>query len=59
MSCQTLPCWSEKAELSVERMKAVNPSNDMLVGSGWDGGDVSGWAGGAGATDGGGAVVEA
>jgi hypothetical protein len=42
MSCQTLPCWSEKAELSVERRKAVNPSNVMTVGSAWAAGDAEG-----------------
>jgi len=36
MSCQILPDWSEKAELSVERRNEVNDSIVMIGGEGAD-----------------------
>jgi len=52
MSCQILPDWSEKAELSVERRNEVNDSIVMIGGEGagvqGTGGEVEEFAEGRG-----------
>ena len=52
MSWYIRPCWSAKAELSVERRKAVNPLRDMVIesteGAGAGVAELSAEAGGRG-----------